>query len=114
MKAAGMSRQEASFFKLRGALDLPKETAELLIAKGWASTDPNHPLVEGRGANAPQFIPEPVELETQVVEVEQTSESVQTEIETELVESEGTGEEMEPEEGTVVESDSSAEEEEAE
>lgn len=72
-RVAGMTRQEAAFFKRSGALDLPKNTADILISKGWASADPNHPLVEGRGANAPVFVPEPVELETQVVEVEHTT-----------------------------------------
>lgn len=106
MKVASMSRQEARFFKNKGALDLPKETAEILIAKGWASADPNHPLVEGRGANAPQFVPEPIEVETQVVEVEHiTSEVEKTDEELELVEAPI----EEPPEGTIVESDDSAE-----
>jgi len=74
-KVAGLTRPEASFFKRRGALDVNRETADILISKGWGSADPGHPLVEGRGSGFGKD--QPIRVETQELQVEETTETAE-------------------------------------
>lgn len=72
-RVAGLSLKEAHYLKRKGTLKLKRETAEILIERGWAVEDCQHPLV------AKSFpVPvndEPVQLTTQEIVPEETTEA---------------------------------------
>lgn len=70
-RVAGLSRKEAKFLKRRGCLDLRRETAEILIDRGWASGDPQHPLV----ARSFPVNDEPIPVTTQELTPDHTAET---------------------------------------
>lgn len=74
-RVAGLSRKEAHYLKRKGTLKVSRETAEILIERGWASADSQHPQV---AKNFP-VNDEPIPVTTQEVTPEETAE-VQIEI----------------------------------
>jgi hypothetical protein len=71
-KVAGLSRYEAQHFKRRGVIDVSREVGEILIRKGWASDDINHPLLVRKGA---AVLDQPMPVHTSELEVERTAET---------------------------------------
>lgn len=70
-RVAGLSRKEAHFLKRKGTLKLKRETAEILIEKGWACADPQNPLV----AKKFPVNDEPIPVTTQEITPEETTEA---------------------------------------